>query len=53
MLALSLTCLLVALVAGIMGFGGVAIGSAGVAQAVFFIAVAGFTCTVIANALRA
>ena len=53
MLALALTFLTVALVAGTLGFGGLAVASAGLAQAVFFIAVGGFTGAMIANALRA
>lgn len=52
MLAVALTFLSVALVAGILGFGGLSIGSAGFAQAVFFVSVAGFTCAILANTTR-
>jgi uncharacterized membrane protein YtjA (UPF0391 family) len=52
MLGLALTFLGVALVAGILGFGGLGTGWAGPAQGVFFLAVAGFTGAMVANALR-
>lgn len=52
MLWLALSFLGVALIAGVLGFGGLGIGSAGAAQGVFFLAVAGFTGAMVANALR-
>jgi uncharacterized membrane protein YtjA (UPF0391 family) len=52
MYGLAIACLIVALVAGILGFGGVATGLAATAQAVFFVATALFALAVLANALR-
>ncbi len=40
MLRLSITFLIIALVAGIFGFGGIAVGAAYFAKIVFFIAIA-------------
>ena len=47
MLGWALTFLLVALIAGFMGFGGVAAASAGIAQVLFFIFLVGFLITLV------
>ncbi|MDA8587028.1 DUF1328 domain-containing protein [Rhodobacteraceae bacterium] len=52
MLGWSVTFLLVALVAALFGFGGIASASAGIAQILFFIFLALFVFTLIARAVR-
>ena len=52
MLGWALTFLVVALIAGALGFGGVAGASAGIAQALFFIFVVLFVVAMIARAIR-
>lgn len=52
MLYYALAFLLVAIVAAIFGFGGIASASAGIAQILFFIFVALFVITMIARAVR-
>lgn len=47
MLGWALTFLLVALLAGIFGFGGVASASMGIAQVLFFIFLVGFLITLV------
>lgn len=47
MLGWALTFLLVALIAGIFGFGGVASASMGIAQVLFFIFLVGFLITLV------
>lgn len=52
MLGWALTFLVVALIAGALGFGGVAGASAGIAQTLFFIFVVLFVVAMIARAIR-
>ena len=52
MLGWALTFLVVALVAALFGFGGIATASAGIAQILFFIFVALFIVTLIIRAVR-
>ena len=52
MLGWALTFLVIALVAALFGFGGIATASAGIAQILFFIFVALFVITLIARAVR-
>ncbi len=52
MLYYALAFLLVAIVAAVFGFGGIASASAGIAQILFFIFVALFIITIIARAIR-
>lgn len=47
MLGWALTFLLVALIAGVFGFGGVASASMGIAQVLFFIFLVGFLITLV------
>jgi len=52
MLGWALMFLLVALVAGVFGFGGVASASVGIAQVLFFIFLLGFLVTLVVHLLR-
>jgi len=52
MLGWSLTFLIVALIAGALGFGGIAGASVGIAQMLFVLFVALFVITLIARAVR-
>ncbi|MEJ6389454.1 DUF1328 domain-containing protein [Gymnodinialimonas ulvae] len=52
MLGWAITFLIVALVAALFGFGGIASASAGIAQILFFIFVALFVVTLIVRAVR-
>lgn len=52
MLGWALTFLVVALVAAVFGFGGIASASAGIAQILFFIFLALFVATLIMRAVR-
>lgn len=52
MLGWALTFLVIALVAAVFGFGGIASASAGIAQILFFIFVALFVVTLIARVVR-
>jgi uncharacterized membrane protein YtjA (UPF0391 family) len=49
MLGWALTFLVVALIAGILGFGGVAAASVEIAKVIFFVAIALFVIMLIAN----
>lgn len=53
MLKLALLFLIIALVAGVLGFGGVASAAAGIAQIFFFIAIAIFVVLLIASLMAA
>jgi uncharacterized membrane protein YtjA (UPF0391 family) len=52
MLQWAILFLVIALVAGLLGFGGLASTSAGIAQVLFFVFVVLFVVALIANALR-
>lgn len=52
MLQWALTFLVVALIAAVFGFGGIAIAAAGIAKLIFFIFVALFLISLIAHLLR-
>lgn len=52
MLRWALTFLVVALIAGVFGFGGIASASAGIAQILFFIFVALFILAMVARAVQ-
>jgi uncharacterized membrane protein YtjA (UPF0391 family) len=52
MLGWALTFLIIALVAALFGFGGIATASAGIAQILFFVFIALFVIALIANAVR-
>ncbi|MEL6284802.1 MAG: DUF1328 domain-containing protein [Pseudomonadota bacterium] len=52
MLGWALTFLVVALIAAVFGFGGIASASAGIAQILFFVFVALFAITLIARVVR-
>jgi uncharacterized membrane protein YtjA (UPF0391 family) len=52
MLGWAIAFLVIALIAGILGFGGIASASAGIAQVLFFIFVALFVIALVANAVR-
>ncbi len=52
MLGWALTFLVVALIAALFGFGGIASASAGIAQLLFFVFIALFVIAIIANAVR-
>lgn len=52
MLGWSLTFLLIALIAGAMGFGGIAGASVGIAQLLFVLFLALFVVTLIASSVR-
>lgn len=52
MLSWALTFLVVALIAAVFGFGGIASASAGIAQVLFFIFLILFAITIVARAVR-
>ncbi len=52
MLSYALVFLVIALIAALFGFGGIASASAGIAQILFFVFAALFVITLIAKALR-
>ena len=52
MLGWALTFLIVALIAGALGFGGIAGASAGIAQILFFVFLVLFVVTIISRAIR-
>ncbi len=52
MLSWAITFLIIALVAAVLGFGGIASASAGIAQILFFVFIALFMIALVANALR-
>jgi uncharacterized membrane protein YtjA (UPF0391 family) len=52
MLGWALTFLVIAIIAALFGFGGIASASAGIAQILFFVFVALFLVTIIARAVR-
>lgn len=52
MLGWALTFLVVALIAALLGFGGIASASAGIAQIIFVIAIVLFVVAMIARAVR-
>jgi uncharacterized membrane protein YtjA (UPF0391 family) len=52
MLGWAITFLIVAIIAGVFGFGGIASASVGIAQFLFFVFVALFVITMIARAVR-
>lgn len=52
MLGWALTFLVVAIIAAVFGFGGIASASAGIAQVLFFIFVALFVAALVMRALR-
>ena len=52
MLGLAITFLILAIIAGVLGFGGIAAASAGIAQILFYIFIALFIVSLIARALR-
>ncbi|HBZ43420.1 MAG TPA: DUF1328 domain-containing protein [Maritimibacter sp.] len=52
MLGWALTFLVIALVAALFGFGGIASASAGIAQILFFVFIALFVIAMIARAFR-
>lgn len=52
MLAWALIFLVVALVAGVLGFGGIAVAAAGIAKIIFFIAVTLFLIIFVLNILQ-
>jgi uncharacterized membrane protein YtjA (UPF0391 family) len=52
MLGWALTFLIVALIAGVLGFGGIAAASAEIAKVIFFIAIALFVLILIAHLVR-
>jgi uncharacterized membrane protein YtjA (UPF0391 family) len=52
MLGWAVAFLVIALIAGVLGFGGIASASAGIAQTLFFVFVALFVVALVANALR-
>ncbi len=52
MLGWALTFLIIALIAAVFGFGGIATASAGIAQILFFVFLVLFVGTVIARVMR-
>lgn len=52
MLGWAVTFLIIALVAAVFGFGGIATASAGIAQILFFIFIALFVIALVARAVR-
>ena len=52
MLGWALTFLLIAILAGIFGFGGIASASVGIAQVLFFIFLVGFLITLVLHLVR-
>jgi uncharacterized membrane protein YtjA (UPF0391 family) len=53
MLNLVVTLLIIALVAAVLGFGGIALAAVGIAKIVFFVALLLFVVAAIAGTLRA
>ncbi|MEM6438631.1 MAG: DUF1328 domain-containing protein [Pseudomonadota bacterium] len=52
MLSWSIGFLIIALIAAVLGFGGIASASAGIAQILFFVFIALFVIALVANAVR-
>jgi uncharacterized membrane protein YtjA (UPF0391 family) len=52
MLSLVITLLIIALIAGILGFGGIAGAAIGIAKIVFFVALALFVISLLTHGLR-
>ena len=52
MLTWAITFLIIALIAGVLGFGGVMTASAGIAKILFFIFLVLFVISMVANAVR-
>ena len=52
MLSWALTFLVIALIAGVLGFGGIMTASAGIAKVLFFIFIVLFVISIVANAFR-
>lgn len=52
MLGLAITFFILAIIAGVLGFGGIAAASAGIAQILFYIFLALFIVSLIARAVR-
>lgn len=52
MLGWSLTFLVIALIAALFGFGGIASASAGIAQVLFFVFLVLFVVTLVARAMK-
>jgi uncharacterized membrane protein YtjA (UPF0391 family) len=52
MLGWAVTFLIVAIIAGVFGFGGIASASVGIAQILFFIFLLGFLVTLVVHLLR-
>jgi uncharacterized membrane protein YtjA (UPF0391 family) len=53
MLNLVVTLLIIALIAAVLGFGGIAMAAVGVAKIIFFVALLLFLIAVLAGSLRA
>jgi uncharacterized membrane protein YtjA (UPF0391 family) len=53
MLNLVVTLLIIALIAAVLGFGGIAMAAVGVAKIIFFVALMLFLIAVLAGSLRA
>ena len=52
MLSLVVTLLIIALIAGVLGFGGIAMAAVGIAKIIFFIALVLFLIAAVAGTLR-
>ena len=52
MLSLVITLLIIALIAGILGFGGIAGAAVGIAKSVFFVALVLFVISLLTHGLR-
>ena len=52
MVSWAITFLIIALIAAVFGFGGIASASAGIAQILFFVFIVLFAVALVANALR-
>jgi len=52
MLNLIVTLLIIALIAAVLGFGGIAMAAVGIAKIVFFVAILLFLITAVAGTLR-
>ena len=52
MLSLVITLLVIALIAGVLGFGGIAFAAVGIAKIVFFVAIVLFLLSLIFGGLR-
>jgi uncharacterized membrane protein YtjA (UPF0391 family) len=53
MLNLVVTLLIIALIAAVLGFGGIAMAAVGIAKIIFFVALVLFLVAVLAGSLRA